>query len=217
MSFLFTTICSFTGIIPLIIGIKKYKFLCNQEPIFFTYLIIAFVVEVLGHYFIWTRHINLSNYLINFFVLYEGIVMPILLFQWGAIQKGKTYVFIFLFVSIWVADNIILHSIKDVNGLSIVIYSLFIAVSSINLLLHYRNSKISTYFKQPLTILAIGLNLNYSYRAVFESLYTFKINLSNEFYLNAFYILVLLNVILNCSFTFAILQMQRKKRLYSFY
>ena len=67
--------------------------------------------------------------------------------------------------------------------------------------------------KDPLVIISTALIINYSYRAVFESLYLFKLDFSNDFYSDAFNIFVILNVVSNCTFTYAISCMDLRKRL----
>jgi hypothetical protein len=118
----------------------------------------------------------------------------------------------FLF-ALWVVDNFFINSISSINSLYRVIYSTVTVLLAIKLFqqVYFNNIKYS--LKDPLIIISAMLIINYSYRAVFESLYLFKLDFSNNFYSDAFKIFVILNVVSNCTFTYAIYCMDLRKRL----
>jgi hypothetical protein len=212
--FIFTTICSLTNIVPSILGIKKFKLTHNKYHSFIVFLSIGAVSELIARLLIIYHQYRYARILANFYILFEGIVFLFIFFQWEAFKKKIILIlFVFLFSAIWLIDSFILKSFSKVNSLYSVIYSIIIVLFAIKLLQQEYFNNIKYSLKDPLVIISTMLIINYSYRAVFESLYLFKLDFSNDFYSDAFDIFVILNVVSNCTFTYAISCMDLRKRL----
>ena len=155
-----------------------------------------------------------ARILANFYILFEGIAFLFIFFQWEVFKKKIILISSVIFLSaIWVFDSFILNSFSEINSLYSVIYSIIIVMLAIKLFQQEYFNTIKYSLKDPLFIISTALIINYSYRAVFESLYLFKLDFSNDFYSDAFNIFVILNVVSNCTFTYAISCMDLKKRL----
>jgi hypothetical protein len=212
--FIYTTICSLTGIIPLIFGIYKFKIILEKYRFFIYYIFLGCVVDITGRVLVITHNYELSRVLSNVYIYVESVFFVLLFTKWSVIKKIKSSIALIIILTIvWITDNFIINSITNLNSIFNVFYSLItVLLSTILFQTEYVNIS-KNYFKDSLIIISSTLIINYSYRSVFESLYLFKLNFSNSFYFNAFLLFVILNVFSNCTFTFAIYCMDLRKRL----
>jgi len=216
--FIFTSICSLTGFFPLILGVKKIKLINNFYHTFIIYISIACLTEVTGRLLLLLHKNEFATILSNIYVFVEGLFFLILFLEWGILKNKSTfYLLLILLTVMWLTENVILNSIKNINSSQIIIYSIFTVILSTQLLQKRYFNNQSYFSKDPLAIISTTFIINYTYRAVFESIYLFKLNFSNSFYFNAFLIFIILNVFSNCTYTYAIHCMSQRKRLTSFY
>ena len=212
--FIFSATCSLTDLLPCIVGIKKFKLTHEKYHSFIIYLSIAAFVGINGILLIIFRQYNSSRILSNCFILFEGISFIFFFFQWEVFKKRIIlYAIVSFLFAIWIIDNFIINSLSNINSLYRVIYSTVIVLLAIKLFQQEYSNNIKYTLKDPLVLISAMLIINYSYRAVFESLYLFKLDFSNDFYSDAFDIFVILNVVSNCTFTYAISCMDLRKRL----
>ena len=147
-----------------------------------------------------------------------SIFFIILFNKWKVIlNKFLLYSSSIFLTLLWVVENFILSSIVQTNSLYSIIYSVITVVLSTQLFQQEYSTNTNYVFRNTYGIISATLIINYSYRAVFETLYVIEMGFSNNFYLSAFYIFVILNVFSNCTFTYAIHCMSLRKRLSSFY
>jgi hypothetical protein len=216
--FIFTTICSLTSLFPLILGISKWKHINKMFFYFLIFIIVGSTIELAGRFLVIFHYYDLSRVLINFYLLFEGIIFILIFYDWGAFNyKYSQFYFCVILICFWLLDNFVLNKLSNLNTLYTIIYSIITVILSTSVFQEafFKNIKYS--LKDPLTLIAFTFIINYSYRAVFESLYLFKLDFSNSFYLSAFLILIILNTFSNCTFTYAIYCMSLRKRLTSFY
>ena len=212
--FIFSATCSLTDILPSIVGIKKFKLTHEKYHSFIIYLSIAAFVGINGILLITFRQYIFSRILSNCYILFEGIIFIFFFFQWEVFKKRIIlYAIVTFLFAIWVIDNFFINSISNINSLYRVIYSTVTVLLAIKLFQQEYSNNIKYTLKDPLVLISAMLIINYSYRAVFESLYLFKLDFSNDFYSDAFNIFVILNVVSNCTFTYAISCMDLRKRL----
>jgi hypothetical protein len=216
--FIFTTICSLTSLFPLILGISKWKHINKMFFYFLIFIIVGSTIELAGRFLVIFHYYDLSRVLINFYLLFEGIIFILIFYDWGAFNyKYSQFYICVILICFWLLDNFVLNKLSNLNTLYTIIYSIITVILSTSVFQEafFKNIKYS--LKDPLTLIAFTFIINYSYRAVFESLYLFKLDFSNSFYLSAFLILIILNTFSNCTFTYAIYCMSLRKRLTSFY
>lgn len=213
-SLTFNITCSLTDLLPCIIGIKKIKLTHDKHRSFIIYLSIAAFVGINGIILTIFHQYNYARILSNCFVLFDGISFIFLYFLWEVFNKRIILFTIMTFLfAIWIIDNFFINTISNINSLYRVIYSTVTILLAIKLFQQVYFNNINYSLKDPLIIISAMLIINYSYRAVFESLYLFKLDFSNNFYSDAFKIFVILNIVSNCTFTYAISCMDLKKRL----
>lgn len=216
--FIFTSICSLTGLLPLIAGLHKRKLIGHRNQLFIIYVSIAFFVELMGRMFIICRLNEASRILSNLYILFEGLLFLLIFYKWGVLRRKELlYIFGSLLFFIWSIDNFIFSSIKNTNSFYSVVYSIVTVLLSTKLFQQEFNSKVNYIIKDSYGIISSTLIINFTYRGVFESLYLFKLDLSNNFYFSAFMIFIILNAFSNCTFTYAIHCMNQKRRLSSYY
>ncbi len=216
--FVITSICSFTALLPLFVGIFRLKKVNQIYKSFINYVIISSLIEIIGSSLVIFRQNDSSRILSNIYVLFESLAFLILFNHWGILKKrNENFIFSVIFLSTWIFDNFVLNPINLVNTLHIIIYSIITVFLSVSLFQKSYITSEKNSFKDPLTIISSTLIINYSYRSIFESLYLFKLDLSNNFYLSAFVILIILNVLSNCTYTYAIRCMSLRRKLSSYY
>jgi len=216
--FLITTLCSLTGLLPCIYGLFKIKRINKIHYLFILLVSFGCLTEILARILVILNELNLSRILINIYILLEGVLFLFIFKQWQTIyRKSILYIFSALLLLVWLIDNFVISSITQINSIYNTFYSILVVQFAIKLFQQSNFKNLSSLFKDPYFIISSTLILNYSYRAVFESLYLFKLEFSNNFFLNAFFILITLNVFSNCTYTYAIYYMKQRKRLTSFY
>ena len=218
ISFILTSLCSLTCLAPAILGIKKSKLINEKHSLFLVYVLIGCIVELTGRILVVVHQLESATILNNLYVLFEGIIFSIIFYKWEIIWNRNILISILILLTcIWLLDNFLFNSIYQVNSLYRVIYSIFIVLIATKQFQQVYLNTPKYASKEPLIIISATLIINYTYRAVFESLYLFKLGFSNNFYFSAFLILIILNTFLNCTFTYAIHCMDLRKRLTLYY
>ena len=218
ISFILTSLCSLTCLAPAILGIKKSKLINEKHSLFLVYVLIGCIVELTGRILVVVHQLESATILNNLYVLFEGIIFSIIFYKWEIIWNRNILISILILLTcIWLLDNFLFYSIYQVNSLYRVIYSIFIVLIATKQFQQVYLNTPKYASKEPLIIISATLIINYTYRAVFESLYLFKLGFSNIFYFSAFLILIILNTFLNCTFTYAIHCMDLRKRLTLYY
>lgn len=218
ISFILTSLCSLTCLAPAILGIKKSKLINEKHSLFLVYVLIGCIVELIGRILVVVHQLESATILNNLYVLFEGIIFSIIFYKWEIIWNRNILISILILLTcIWLLDNFLFNSIYQVNSLYRVIYSIFIVLIATKQFQQVYLNTPKYASKEPLIIISATLIINYTYRAVFESLYLFKLGFSNNFYFSAFLILIILNTFLNCTFTYAIHCMDLRKRLTLYY
>ena len=218
ISFILTSLCSLTCLAPAILGIKKSKLINEKHSLFLVYVLIGCIVELTGRILVVVHQLESATILNNLYVLFEGIIFSIIFYKWEIIWNRNILISILILLTcIWLLDNFLFYSIYQVNSLYRIIYSIFIVLIATKQFQQVYLNTPKYASKEPLIIISATLIINYTYRAVFESLYLFKLGFSNNFYFSAFLILIILNTFLNCTFTYAIHCMDLRKRLTLYY
>jgi hypothetical protein len=184
------------------ISFKPYTFL----------LFIGFGFEVLGVLLI---HFFKNNLLIgNIYVLFESIILLWQFILWSISNntKRRYLFFCFLFLSVWIFDNLILNNITTVNSLFRVFYSLvivFLSIEQINFVFVTERNNVLLNARFLITSAFI---IFYTYKAVFEVFYMINIKMSDRFYNSLFQVLILINLFTNLIFAFAVLCIPKKQK-----
>jgi hypothetical protein len=159
-----------------------------------------------------------NTVLTNIFVLFDFIYLYLMLNYWNRKELSKIDLFIIsILFFCWIYENLISSSLMVTNSGFRIMYSIVILVKGIehlSLLVSVTRRKL---LLNSNFIIASTLILYYSFKAIYESIYYFLLNLnSNE---NKYVHIVLLgiNLISYIFYTIAILCMKKKIQLSTSY
>lgn len=212
VSFLISQIEIFTLFLVLI----KWKYRYKEFVFFYLYIIYSYITDLTGHTLI---NYNLSKFAIieyNIYILLSTILIVSFL---GKILKFKIkskVIIIGLFISIWIADNLIINKITITNSICrITSHTLLIFLSflTIKKRIEFYNFNIKN---EPVFIIVIGLCLNSLFRIIYEVIYltnkpTHDLNIAIS------YLIPIINFSLYSFFIYALICLKKPMKLISHY
>jgi len=189
--------------IAAIIAIIRFKAIPENFYPFIFFIWAGFVNETLSLILILTVNTNTVNS--NIYVLIEYSLILLQFYKWNGYFNKRYY---FLFVPglfIWIADNLILHTISGNNSIFRIYYSFVIVLLGLNqinkLTLHESRSLI----KNAIFLICMTFLIYYSCKAFVEVFNAFHLGLSDEFNRSVFMILYFANLISNLIYSIAII------------
>ena len=209
---LFALISAFSILLAAAIGaVRFFKVTVDSRP-FFLLVWIALVNEILSEVFIQTVHSTAVN--CNIYVLFEAILYCWLFYNWSSLFRNKQkFRLLILFICIiWFIDNFILNSIFQTNSLFRIISSfilVFLAIDQINQLLMTERSEVLTNAR---FLISTGVIIFFTYRAIVEAYYLFRLPFSNLFYHNVYLIMDCVNLFVNLIFALAALWIPTRQK-----
>jgi hypothetical protein len=180
------------------------KVSADNRPFF--YLVwIALINEILSEVFRRTIHSTAVN--CNIYVLIEAVLYCWLFYNWSSLfrNKKKFRLLILCICVIWIVDNFFLNSIHQTNSLFRIISAfvlVFLAIDQINQLLMTERSAMLTNAR---FLISIGVIIFFTYRAIIEAYYLFRLPFSDLFYQNVYLIMDCVNLFVNLIFALAAL------------
>lgn len=201
------------GIIPAILSF--YKIITKEYifKLFYYYNITCYLTEIVTNRLIKIKLYNLSNSIVNTFMIIEAILLIKIILQLSD-RLSKIKVINIFILSIWIIENFWIHNIFDsekyFNVISaITIFSIILYVLPLHL-----NKNYSTFLKEPNILIIMGILFNIIFRVVFEFIYY---NYENN--INIMKSIILINVIINAItsaiFIYCLLCIKNKKKLIS--
>ena len=113
---------------------------------------------------------------------------------------------------LWVADNLIIHSITNLNSFFRIGYSfvtVFLSVDQVNNMVVRERKSI---LRNARFIICLSFIVYYTYKATFEVFFVVKLPLSDYFYKNLFLIMVYVNLFANLLYAFASLWIPTRQK-----
>jgi hypothetical protein len=209
---LFALISAFSILFAAAIGaVRFFKVTADNRPFF--YLVwVALVNEILSEVFMETVHSTAVN--CNIYVLAEAVLYCWLFYNWSSLFRNKKRfrLLIFFICLIWLVDNFFLNTIYQTNSLFRIISSfilVFLAIDQINQLLMTERSEILTNAR---FLISTGVIIFFTYRAIVEAYYLFKLPFSNLFYHNVYLIMDCVNLFVNLTFALAALWIPTRQK-----
>jgi hypothetical protein len=209
---LFALISAYSILIAAAIGAIRFLKVTTDNRPFFYLVWIALVNEILSQIFLATIHTTAVN--CNIYVLFEAILYCWLFYNWSSLfrNKRKFRLLILFLCIIWVADNFFLNTIFQINSLFRIISSfilVFLAIDQINQLLMTERSEILVNAR---FLISMGVIIFFTYRAIVEAYYLFKLPFSNLFYHNVYLIMDYVNLFVNLIFGIAALWIPTRQK-----
>ncbi len=199
-----------TVIISAVIGAVRFqRILKSYRP--FIYLIwLSVLNEIVS--FLSSKFYRTNAPNSNIYVLIEFYLILLLFHAW---LPGKKKVHIWLAVSltsVWIIDNLFIHSILEFNSAFIILagfVTVYFSINQINILLF---SETRNLFTNSKFLICLTFLIYFSYSATVEVFYLIKIDFSEWFYHNLFLVLVFVNLFANIMYALATLWIPTKQK-----
>lgn len=205
--FIFNIISSHSIVIPAMLLLFRWR----SIPAFyhpFTFLIwLGSINEFISLYMILHCHSNMVNS--NIYVLLEYSLLLWQFQYWNSWQWHKTAFLFFTGTTVWIADNIILHSLTMNNSLFRMIYSAFIVLLSMMQISKIIMRGTRHLVKNAQLLLCMAFLIYYTFKTYFESYNLFDVGISDHFFYWLWLILNIVNLFVNVIYSYAILWIRK--------
>jgi len=201
------------GIIPSIISFIKYLYKERSYKLFYLYIIVSYLIEIITNRLVYNSHFQSSNITAKLYMLFEFLILIALMKK---ISKSNSYIKIITIigVAIWLIENTFLIKVEESEKYFNVIASIILFIISIYSLTTNLNKNYKSFFKEADIVIIIAILFNITFRIVFEFLYyNYEDNVPIMQSISKIYILV--NFITNISFIYCLRCIKNTKRLIS--
>ncbi len=211
MNYTVVFIFSFSILIPAIIGWIRFK---NISPTYYPFVICIWVGalnEMLSYILARKYHSNVLS--TNIYSLLESLFFIWQFYKWDLFKKRiEIYLpLICLLTAAWVVETFF-SGTMHFSSYFTVLYSFSIVLMSITAVNIIVASERKNFLKNAKFLICSTFILYYTYSVIVEMFGVYGVNISNEFRLWVGHILVIINLIANLIYAFAILWIPTKHR-----
>lgn len=202
-NFIVQAVLNFSIAIPVLVSLVKYRRLDNIFNPFLWLLWLGMANEVLSLVLAYTFKSNAVN--ANIYILFEYGLILYQFYNWNFTIDRICFILAAIGVIIWIADNLVLHSITYRNSGFRIFESftiVFLSINEINKMIVFQRGKL---YKNPIFLICITFLIYYSYKAFVETFALFDLGLGDGFSLNVFMVLTFVNFISNILYAISIL------------
>lgn len=213
-TFLFASIVGLFSVVPAFVGVLKLRSINKIfRPFIFLVLVYCFI-NLFGNVCIIINKAYLNTVITNLFVLFDFIYIYFIISYWGDKKiKLIDYIIIFLFLLLWIFDNVIISNLLDTNSVFRIIYSLAISMRSISLLIYTISKYRNRLFSNSIFLISLTFMVYYTYKGVYEILYMFSSEMHIDILKAIHFALLSIIFISYILFTIAILCMKKPIKL----
>lgn len=212
--FQFTLISAGSILLPFLATLFRLSRLKKKYYIFVSIIWIGTVNELLG---MWRISINQTTAVNgNIYVALNLFLLLWFFFRLKLNLPKITFIcFYIIGISVWLLDNLFLHSLHSNNSLFRMVASLLIVYLSIDkisqIIFFWENTddRISD------LLICSSLVSYFAYKAFVESFHVFTVKMGYEFFHGLWFLLAVVNLITNCIFTIAIICIKPKQHYIS--
>ncbi len=149
-------IASVSYLIPLLVGLWRFRSLDRSMKIFFL-LCVWSCVEIVAEYMLSVRHIN-NTFIINYFLLIDALFLFLLYLFSTDDRRTKRNIFILalLFICAWIVDKIFLAVPDQINSEMAVTSQIFIILASIVIVQAIMKKSSNLLIDEPIFWVAAG-------------------------------------------------------------
>jgi len=193
-------------LLPIIIGLVRFRRLDRSYQPFFILLIIGFITEIVG--FILIQGYEKSNYVIvNIYVLIEWTLIAWQFHVWGFLQgrKGLFYAVMGFTTLCWVVENLVFGHITGIVPYFRFLYFFLIvllSINKINFMITHDNRKL---LQRPDFLICIGLIIFFLYKILYEWAYQVSITGESDITTTIIRLFGYINALTNIIFAIAFL------------
>ena len=162
-------------LLPIIIGLIRFKTIRVEYQPFFWLLVMAFFSELVSF-------VVIKNYIsnaipTNIFVLAEWLLLAYQFHAWGFLKKEKKFFYaVCAFpVLVWIVENIIFRKITVFSPYFRILYAFLITLMSITEINYKITHDNKNLFRSPRFLICIGLILFFVYQILYEWAYQVSI------------------------------------------
>lgn len=215
MNFQIYSLLAFATVIPALIGLIRISVLLRYR--FFPLLAciaIGFLNESLSYSLVMASHSNHLNS--NIYVLVAFLLLLWQVRNWN-VAAEKKYIFpAILGVLVWVADNVILHSLRDNNSLFRLVSSgilLYCFLSRLNKYL-WREKKVDR-AALPVILICVGYIIHFSCKLSVELITALESAVGTEMLIQSYIIFACVNLVTYVCISAGFLLVSRNVPVYS--
>lgn len=202
--FLLNQISTYSILIAAILGLVRYRRIYSLYRPFLFFIWLGAVNELLSMLLAYTLHTNMPTG--NIYIFLEYIFLLYLFYCWNRkLSAGWYYLLTFCGLVVWCVDNLLLHTIFDVNSIFRVFYSIVILYESIRLLNSLLFGEQKQLISNAVFQVCMAFILFYSFKAFIETFYIAQLSFSKGFYMRLFQVLLCVNLVTNLLYAIAVL------------
>lgn len=207
----FNILCTETIVIVIILILVRFKTVVAFSLPFVLFVLVGWFNDTLSHILIATIRSNVINS--NVYWIVENLLLIWLFKEWN-VPPDKKNLYQKLAVvglALWIADNLILHSLTTFNDGFRLWHSLTVVVLSVRQINSLLFKETRSLFRNPMFIISIAMVIFYSFAAIIEVFYLVYPYGNWNFFLSK--IFNSLNLLSNILFTVAVLRIPKKETL----
>lgn len=180
LSAIFAFWLSLSIIIPLIVGLVRFRRIGQVYRPFFYLIVLDVVAELVSGYLIKVVHVSnaISS---NVFVLLEWVLIWWQFYVWNSHPRRELLMAILLFpIAIWFTEDLVFGHIKDFPPYFRVFSAFLIvmlSVNKINFMITHDDRKL---YANPIFLICIAFIIFYIYRIIFKWAYQTSMNGATE-------------------------------------
>jgi hypothetical protein len=208
------SIFAYSILLAAAIGLVRYPKVLEEYRVFIMLCVIASIVEIISGVSVMLGYNTLSVIVANLYVLLEFLLLATFYFRLKLFHS-EYWVYYGLYTVlplIWVIDNFYVNSITTTNSFFRVCYAIVVVCMSINQMNSTLLEERGSLTKSALFVISVTSVFYFSFKAIYECFYLFKLSLSTELFTNIFIILCTANLIANLLFAYAVLCIPTRRR-----
>ena len=203
-------------LIPLLIGLVRFKKIDNSYRPFLLLLLGGFLTETISFILIKS---DIGNAVpTNIFILFEWIVLAWQFHVWGFLKTNKIlfWLIVSLPVALWIIENIVFGHLAAFSPYFRFIYSFLVVLFSINTINYMIIHDSTNFFKNAKFLICLGLIIFFIYQIIYEWAYQLSTVEKSNVTDNIINLFGYVNALTNIIFAIAILFIPTSKKNKSF-
>lgn len=195
--------------IPAITGVIRLKLI----PRDYFPLLLLFWIGMVNEILSVVMMNNVKNTWVNsnVYVLMEYLLLLLQFYKWHTISLPKMSWFMAAGITVWITDNVLLHSIRDHNSIFRMAYAftiMYLCTQQIAKTIVDERSKLS---RNSIFLFCITFLLFFGIKMYIESFNMIHLAVNKEFYSNLWMIMLIVNLFANILYTIAIVCIRSKQ------
>jgi len=207
--YLLNIILNHSIFITAVVAAIRFKIVYSNYQPFIWLIWLGLINETISLALIYTKGYNTPNS--NIYVLLEAMLILYQFCIWETITRLWLVLLIIFCTLVWIADNLIWHSLSSNNSLFRITYSIVITICSIKQIDRLLLSERLFLLKNPVFLICTAFLLYYSCKSFIEVFNAFHLQLSHACNRNIFTIMYVDDFVSNIIYAIAFVCIPRKQ------